>query len=251
MKIAVAALILASTLAQAQLPPQDKEHWKPPVAKGSPISVTTSLDDATLGTVEIQSAGESMGVLPAVVRVQMKQPLVLVEYRNGLAQQTFRFELPFNGPFPQAIVALGDDTNGFDDILAGVVIASKTQYQVRFDKRLRVKNGKQGFQLALGPTKGFAAILFDSNPAGATLIIPQSGITATTPATLSLRYHRNETIHAFVKRQGSFDAPVTLKFVTDDNKVDWLITGDNRYAIPATPTTPITRIVALFEPVTP
>jgi hypothetical protein len=251
--VAFAVAFIAS-LVQAQDAPQLVTQLSHRVKKRELVNITTSLPppdaslDGALGNVEIRIGNQPAGVLPAAVRVQNGTELLLIEYVSGRPTQTFRCYLGITGTLPQAVVAIGDDKNGFDDVLAGVFMKNSTVgFELRFDKRIRIANGKMGLAFMLGPVRGFAEVLFDSMPPGATLLIPQYGITATTPATVSLKYREGDTIHAFMKRNGSFDAPVTLNFETDGDNVDWLVTGDGRYAIPASPTAPIARIVALFE----
>ena len=243
-----AVLLLFATLASAQTA---EKKGKKPSGPQFPLNVTTSLGEDVIGTLEIQVDDQPAGVVPAVVRARGNGELVLVEYRNGFMGQRFRCSLASLKKIAgaQAILAVGDDKNGFDDVLAGVVLMSKSGVELRFDQRIRIPNGKMAASAAMGPTRGFVEILFDSNPAGASLTVLPSQVAATTPATLSLKYHRNETMRAFVKRDGAFDALITLKFETDSNNVDWLVTGDGRYRIPASPTAPITRVIALFEPI--
>src|SRR5437868_4966269 len=175
MKIALIAAF-AALFAQTQAPPLMPGHGAkkgvmyamsvstslPPIAAGAPTL------DGMLGTVEIQSNGQPAGVLPAVVRIERGGQLALVEYNdNGQPIQTFRCTLPFNGKVPQAIVAVGDDKNGFDDVLAGVLTKSSIGFDLRFDQRIRIANGKMSTAFATGPIKGFVEILFDSTVPGA------------------------------------------------------------------------------------
>jgi hypothetical protein len=218
---------------------------------GIPMLVSTTLSPKELGTVEIVNSDESAGILPAVVSAHDGGEIKLVEYMpSGIISQTFRCLLTFTGSNPQAIVAIGDDNVEAYDVLGGVLMTTDIGYELRFDKRARLSTGVFKQELhSLSIPKGYAEILFDSQPSGATILVPSYGIVATTPATLSMKYWPGKTILAYMKRDGSFDAQVKLRFVTDNN-ADFMVTGDGRYLIPPTPTTPIARIVAMFESIT-
>lgn len=223
--------------------------------KGIPIEMSTSLPapttpgkyNGTLGTVVILSGKASVGVLPG--RVSAGKQMTLVEYMNGHENQRFSFSLAFTGELPQAVVAVGQpDETATYDVLAGILTRTKEGFAVRFDQRVRMETGKYHAVIySFGPPRGFAEVMFDATLPGAVVIIPEYGIAEATPKPITFRYWAGTPIHAFIKRPGSFDAPVTLNFETDASGMDWLVTGDGRYFIPKTPTAPITRIVALFE----
>jgi hypothetical protein len=220
---------------------------------GIPMLVTSTISPSELGTVEILNDNEPAGILPAVVSAHDNGEITLVEYGvDGKVKQRFHCKLVFHagGTLPQAISASGENTYEANEALTGVWLASDIGYTFRFDKRLRFPTGKYLPTLhALSVPKGYAEVMFDSTPEGATIVIPSHQITATTPAPLSLKYRTNDTIVAYIKRDGNFDAKVTLRFETDDQNTDWMVTGDGRYAIPSSPTSPIARVVATFEPI--